>query len=148
MADIAAFRRIVESASYHRLIGLSLAEADTEKGVAVVKLPYRPELAIFAEAGGWHGGVIAALVDVAGAAACGLSLGRPTPTVNFRVDYLRSPVRVDLTATGRVVRSGRSIAVADVEVSDDTGEVYAVGRGTFSVASASSAVARGAEAAR
>lgn len=148
MADIAAFRRIVESASYHRLIGLTLAEADTEKGVVVVKLPYRPELAIFAEAGGWHGGVIAALIDVAGAAACGLSLGRPTPTVNFRVDYLRSPVRVDLTATGRVVRSGRSIAVADVEVSDDTGEVYAVGRGTFSVASAGSAVARGAEAAR
>lgn len=148
MADMPAFRRIVESASYHRLIGLTLAEADTEKGVVVVKLPYRPELAIFAEAGGWHGGVIAALIDVAGAAACGLSLGRPTPTVNFRVDYLRSPVRVDLTATGRVVRSGRSIAVADVEVSDDNGEVYAVGRGTFSVASASSAVARGAEAAR
>jgi uncharacterized protein (TIGR00369 family) len=147
MSDFATFRRIVESSSYHRLIGLTLAAADAEKGVAVVKLGYRPELAIFAEAGGWHGGVIAALIDVAGAAACGLSLGRPTPTVNFRVDYLKSPVRVDLIATGRVVRSGRSIAVADVEIADDAGEIYAVGRGTFSVAAAGAAIARGAEAA-
>lgn len=147
MSDIAAFRRIVESSSYHRLLGLTLAEADADKGIAVVKLAYRSDLAIFAEAGGWHGGVMAALIDVAGAAACGLSLGRPTPTVNFRVDYLKSPVRVDLIATGRVVQSGRSIAVADVEIADETGAIYAVGRGTFSVASASSAIARGAEAA-
>lgn len=147
MLDMSAFRRIVESSSYHRLIGLQLAEADAEKGVAVLKLPYRPDLAIFAEAGGWHGGVMAALIDVAGSVACGLSLGRPTPTVNFRVDFLRSPVRVDLTAMGRVVRSGKSIAVADVEIADETGEIYAVGRGTFSVAAAAGAIARGAEAA-
>ncbi len=147
MLDISAFRRIVEASSYHRLIGLTLAEADADKGVAVLKLPYRPDLAIFAEAGGWHGGVMAALIDVAGAVACGLSLGRPTPTVNFRVDFLKSPVRVDLIATGQVVRSGKSIAVADVEISDESGEIYAVGRGTFSVAAASSAISRGAEAA-
>ncbi len=145
MFDIATFRRIVDSSSYHQLIGLTLAEADAREGVAVLKLPYRPDLTIFAQAGGWHGGVMAALIDVAGAVACGLSLGRPTPTVNFRVDFLKSPVRVDLVATGRVVRSGKSIAVADVEIADEAGEVYAVGRGTFSVAAASSAISRGAE---
>jgi len=144
MFDLSAYRRIVESATYHKFIGLALAEADAEKGIAVLHLPYRPDLAIFAEAGAWHGGVISALIDAAGSVACGLAVGRPMPTVNFRVDFLKSPVRVDLIATGRLVRAGRSVAMADVEVTDAAGALYAVGRGTFSVGSATRAVAGGA----
>ncbi len=68
---------------------------------------YDPKLSIFPDAGVYHGGVIASLIDVAGAVACGLPLGRPTPTANFRVDFLKSPAKIDLIATGRLVRSGR-----------------------------------------
>jgi uncharacterized protein (TIGR00369 family) len=148
MLDAEAFRRIVESAAFHQLIGLRLDKADAEAGIAVLRLPYRPELSIFPEAGVYHGGVIGALIDVAGAVACGLKLGRPTPTANFRVDFLKSPARIDLIATGRLVRSGKTLSVADVEITDDNGEVYAIGRGTFSTAAAFKAIEGGAESAR
>ena len=77
-----------------------------------------------------------------------MKLGRPTPTANFRVDFLKSPAKVDLIATGRMVRSGKTLAVADVEITDDNGEVYAIGRGTFSTAAAFKAIEGGAESAR
>jgi uncharacterized protein (TIGR00369 family) len=142
--DVAAFKRIVESAAFHQLIGLKLESADAEAGIVVLRQPYDPRLSIFPEAGVYHGGVLAALVDVAGAVACGLRVGRPTPTANFRVDFLKSPAKVDLLATGRLIRSGRTVSVADVEISDDAGQVYAVGRGTFSTAAAFKAIEQGA----
>jgi uncharacterized protein (TIGR00369 family) len=148
MLDADAFRRIVESAAFHQLLGVRLEKADVEAGIAVLRQPYRPELSIFPEAGVYHGGVIGALIDVAGAVACGLPLGRPTPTANFRVDFLKSPAKVDLIATGRLIRSGRTVAVADVEITDDSGEVYAIGRGTFSTSAAFKAIEDGAETAR
>jgi acyl-coenzyme A thioesterase PaaI-like protein len=37
-----------------------------------------------------------------------------------------------LTATGRLLKAGRSIARADVEVRDTAGVLVVVGRGTFS----------------
>jgi uncharacterized protein (TIGR00369 family) len=148
MLDPEAFRRIVESAAFHQLLGVRLEKADPEAGIAVLRQPYRPELSIFPDAGVYHGGVIGALIDVAGAVACGLPLGRPTPTANFRVDFLKSPAKVDLIATGRLVRSGKTVAVADVEITDDAGEVYAIGRGTFSTAAAFKAIESGAESAR
>lgn len=110
----------------------------------MLRLPYSPALSIFPDAGVYHGGVIAALIDVAGAVACGLKTGRPTPTANFRVDFLKSPAKIDLIATGRLVRAGKALSVADVEISDDKGEVYAVGRGTFSTTASFKAISAGA----
>jgi uncharacterized protein (TIGR00369 family) len=148
MLDVEAFRKIVESAAFHRLIGLKLESADAETGVVVLRQAYDPKLSIFPDAGVYHGGVIASLIDVAGAVACGLPLGRPTPTANFRVDFLKSPAKIDLIATGRLVRSGKTMSVADVEITDDNGEVYAIGRGTFSTTAAFKAIEGGAESAK
>lgn len=147
MLDLDAFKRIVETAAFHQLIGLKLEQADAATGIAVLRLPYDSKLSIFPEPGTYHGGVIAALIDVAGAVACGLQTGRPTPTVNFRVDFLKSPAKIDLIATGRLVRAGKSVAVADVEIGDDAGEVYAIGRGTFSTSASFRAIKAGAESA-
>ena len=138
MLDVDAFRRIVETAAFHQFIGLKLDRADDVAGLVVLRLPYSPALSVY------HGGVIAALIDVAGAVACGLKTGRPTPTANFRVDFLKSPAKIDLIATGRLVRAGKALSVADVEISDDKGEVYAVGRGTFSTTASFKAISAGA----
>lgn len=143
MLDVEAFKRIIETAAFHQVIGVKLESADVEAGIAVLRLPYHPSLSIFPEAGVIHGGVIASLIDVAGAVACGLQVGRPTPTANFRVDFLKSPAKIDLIATGKVVRAGKSVSVADIEISDDKGEVYAVGRGTFSMSATFKAIADG-----
>jgi acyl-coenzyme A thioesterase PaaI-like protein len=38
------------------------------------------------DSGQWHGGPIAAIADTVGDYALMMLLGRPSPTVNFRVD--------------------------------------------------------------
>jgi uncharacterized protein (TIGR00369 family) len=60
-----------------------------------------------------------------------MSIGRPLPTINFRVDYLRPAVNTALTATARVRRAGRSVGVVDVDVADGEGRLIAVGRASY-----------------
>ena len=59
-------------------------------------------------------------------------LGRPLPTVNFRVDYLRPAINTALTITGRVRRSGRLVGVVDIDVVNEAGQLVAIGRATYS----------------
>ncbi len=81
-------------------------------------LPMRPEFERIAGSGQWHGGPIAAVIDTVGDYALVMSIGRPLPTINFRVDYLRPAVNTALTVTARVRRAGRSVGVVDVDVMD------------------------------
>ena len=68
-----------------------------------------------------QGGVAFSLADsVAGAAATSL-VGFPTPTIDFRIDYL-APATGDLAATAAVVREGGETAVVDVTVVEVDGE--------------------------
>ncbi|WP_128905234.1 PaaI family thioesterase [Halorubrum amylolyticum] len=82
-----------------------------------------------------QGGVAFSLADsVAGAAATAL-VGFPTPTIDFRIDYL-APATDDLVATAETVREGGETAVVDVEVvqpegDDSDGRRVAVGRGVY-----------------
>ncbi|WP_418284488.1 PaaI family thioesterase [Halorubrum sp. DTA46] len=94
-----------------------------------------------------QGGVAFSLADsIAGAAATSL-VGFPTPTIDFRIDYL-SPATDDLVATAEAVREGGETAVVDVAVvqpasdadeylsadgerPDREGREVAVGRGVY-----------------
>ena len=94
----------------------------------------RPEFERGAGTGQWHGGPIAAAIDTVGDFALVMSVGRPLPTINFRVDYLRPAVNTALTLTATVRRAGRSVGVVDVDVMDAKGAVVAIGRATYSTA--------------
>jgi len=96
-----------------------------------LKMPMRPEFERGAGTGQWHGGAIASLIDVAGDYALVMKVGGGVPTVNFRTDYLRPLMNTDLTATATVRRAGRTIAVVDIDVTNDEGKLCAVGRGTY-----------------
>jgi len=61
-----------------------------------------------------------------------VTLGRPLPSINFRVDYLRPAVDTALVSVARVRRAGKSVGVADVDVFDEKGTLLAIGRGTYS----------------
>jgi uncharacterized protein (TIGR00369 family) len=101
-------------------------------GMVVVRLPFRPEFRLAADGDCFHGGVLAALVDITAHATVAVQTGHVSPTVDLRLDYLRAARGDAMTATGRVLRVGRSIARADVEVRDPSGAVVVAGRGTFS----------------
>ncbi len=129
---LARLRAEIERPPYHAVLRPQPVAVEADTGTVVIKLAYRPEFARAPDEPGYHGGVIAALIDLTGHAAVAIHVGRMVPTVDLRIDYLRAAPGTDLTARGKVLRAGRSIARADVEVSDAANNVVAVGRGTYS----------------
>jgi uncharacterized protein (TIGR00369 family) len=59
-------------------------------------------------------------------------IGRPLPTVNFRVDYLKPAVNTALKVVATVRRNGKSVGVVDVDVYDAKESLLAIGRATYS----------------
>lgn len=113
-------------------LGLEVLSADPEREEVVMRLAMRPEFERRTGSGQWHGGPIAAVIDTVGDYALVMLLGRPLPTVNFRVDYLRPAINTALVVTARVRRNGKSVGVVDVDVASDTGALLAIGRATYS----------------
>jgi uncharacterized protein (TIGR00369 family) len=118
-----------------RFLGLTVIEADPVRQIVTMTLPMRAEFERIAGSGQWHGGPLAAVIDTVGDYALVMSVGRPLPTINFRVDYLRPAMNTALTATARVRRAGRSVGVVDVDVTDSTGNLVAIGRASYSTQS-------------
>ncbi len=117
------------SSPYQRFLGLTLVRA--EDGLVEIRLPFREEF-LRSDGSDWlHGGIISALIDIAGDYAIVTKTGVGVPTIDLRVDYLRPARRGALLAVARTIRVGRTIGVADVEVRDERGELVAVGRGVY-----------------
>lgn len=85
--------------------------------------------------GGVHGGLAAILVDTAAGAAIqsAQEKGRGGAAVTLSVDYFRPITRDtgELIAEGRLVRAGSRIGLADADVKDAKGTVYARGSATY-----------------
>ncbi len=127
-------RALLEAAPYHAFLRVKLTSV--EKGRVSVTLPFREEFLGDPEGPFLHGGIIAALLDIAACFAIISELERDVPTVDLRVDYLRPAGSVDITAEGSVVRVGRSLGVADAKAIDANGRLIAVGRGQFNTVKA------------
>ncbi len=83
------------------------------------------------ERGYTHGGVLAALIDLAADWAMVKQTGRGVPTIDLRVDYHRPTIRSDLIARGKVIRGGAQFATAEAQIFDREGKLIASGRGTY-----------------
>ena len=123
---------LLDDSPYIGLMNLEVVSMDLDKDEIVIKMPMRPEFERRAGTGQYHGGAIAALIDIAGDYALVMKVGGGVPTINFRVDFLRPGTNTSLTATATTRRLGRSVAVVDIDVHDDQGKLCAVGRGTYS----------------
>ena len=120
----------VASAPFHGWLKPEVTSVG-EDGISIL-LRTRPDFRRSALADGVHGGVVAALIDIAGHAAVVAAIGHGVPTINLRIDYLRMATGPELLARARPVKVGRAIAVIDIEVAAADGKLVAVGRGTFS----------------
>jgi uncharacterized protein (TIGR00369 family) len=100
-------------------------------GTVTAVLPLKPEHERGAGTRQFHGGPIAAFIDTVGDIAVAAAVGGGVPTINIRIDYLKPAVGGHLAAAARVRRLGRTVAVADVDVTDEKGSLVAVGRGTY-----------------
>ena len=102
--------------AFDRHLGIVVAELNS--GWALMRLPFRPELLGDPFRPALHGGVISTMVDVAAGAAAltTLPFGSRCSTVDLRVDYLLPGQECDIWAEGTVLRSGSSVAVINVEI--------------------------------
>jgi uncharacterized protein (TIGR00369 family) len=126
-------QRLKQSA-FIELLNLTVVSADPVKQEVVMRAAMRPEFERGRGSGQWHGGPIAAIIDTAGDYALVMMLGRPLPTVNFRVDYLRPAIDPALIVTATVRRSGRLVGIVDVDVANEAGQLLAIGRATYATA--------------
>jgi uncharacterized protein (TIGR00369 family) len=126
--------RLLQS-PFNALLALEVVTADPQKQEVVMRLKMRPEFERLAGTGQWHGGPIAAAIDVVGDYALAMLFGKPLPTINLRVDYLR-PGRDTLTLVALIRRSGKTVGVVDVEVLNEAGELVAIGRANYSTVTA------------
>jgi uncharacterized protein (TIGR00369 family) len=120
---------------FNAFLDLEVVSADPEKQEIVMRLKMRPEFERLAGGGQWHGGPIAAAIDIVGDYALAMLFGKPLPTINLRVDYLR-PGKDTLTLAARIRRSGKTVGVVDVDVLDQGGALVAIGRANYSTVTA------------
>ncbi|ANF58309.1 PaaI family thioesterase [Halotalea alkalilenta] len=114
---------------YHQWLGLQVVSVG--EGSIELSAKWREEWVVNLEGGYTHGGILAALVDLTADWALVSKTGRGVPTIDLRVDYHR-PAKGDLRATGRVIKFGRQVSVAEAQVFDSEGRLVASGRGVYS----------------
>lgn len=83
-----------------------------------------------------HGGALATLIDTAAGAAVGFAQGPdkllPAVTLSLSIQFLgQAKVGDVLTATGRRIGGGRTIAYGTAEIRNQDGRAIARGDGTF-----------------
>jgi uncharacterized protein (TIGR00369 family) len=130
--DAAAVQAIFDRSPFIGWLGLQVVSLDHERQEITVRMAMRPELERRAGTRQFHGGPIAAFIDIVGDFAIGMLVGGGVPTMNFRTDYLRPAIGEALTAVARVRRAGKTAAIVDIEVVDDEKRLVALGRGTYS----------------
>lgn len=129
---LARLREEMERPPFHRVLRPQAIDADPDTGTVTIALGYRDELARAPNEQSFHGGVIAALIDLAGHAAVAVKMGRMAPTIDLRIDYLRPSDGGEVIARAQLLKAGRSVACVDIDVTDTKGRLIAAGRGSFS----------------
>ena len=126
--ELADFERFFAEAPLHKALGLTLEERRTD--YARIALRTSP-VTLGGVGGGVHGGVLAAMIDVAMLAALFTvrSTGlEPAGTADLNITYLRPALGSRVTAEATVMKRGRLLAVTEVEIRDEEGQVCAKGR--------------------
>ena len=125
------FVELFRSAPIIKTFGMSLRYDDNEQ--AIVELPYNP--ALDHALGDTHGGVIGIMLDTAGWFTVAPYYGSWIATVEFHVRLLEPTTGQALQATGKLIRIGKRLAVAEMEVRSSDERLIARGSGTFSLTS-------------
>ena len=112
---------LVTRAPFHQWLGLTVVEA-TDDSIEI-RAKWREEWVVNTERGYTHGGIIAALIDLAADWALVRETGRGVPTIDLRVDYHRPTIRSDLVAHGKVVRGGGQFSTAEARIFDLDGKL-------------------------
>ena len=131
---------------FNKVLGLEVVSLDHDR--PEFRFEMRPDLVGNFARGILHGGVISAVLDTTGGMVAFLSLqqklkDRPMAerierfarigTIDLRVDYLRPGVGKFFLCQGFPLRTGNKVAVARMELVNDTGDLISVGTAAYTV---------------
>jgi uncharacterized protein (TIGR00369 family) len=127
--SIEAVQKLITRGPFHQWLGLRVLKV--EEGLIELRATWREEWVVNPDKRYTHGGVLAALVDLAADWALVARTGRGVPTLDMRVDYHRPAMPGDLLARGRAIKWGSQFSVAQAEVFDKDDALVASGRGLY-----------------
>jgi uncharacterized protein (TIGR00369 family) len=132
-----AFRRAVPAAMLRSpyLGSLGLVFDRYEPDDVVLRLPFRAELTNDGIV--YHGGVIATVLDTAGAGAAwsahDFTKGTRASTVSMSIQYVGTARSSDLLGLAGTVKRGRELIFTEITATDDQGRVVAQGLQTYRI---------------
>lgn len=107
--------------------GLGLEFERYEPDDVTVRVPFRKDLTndgVF-----YHGGVVAAAIDTAGAAAVwsnhDFDKGARASTISLSIQYVGACRKSDLVCHAKCVKRGRELSFAEITATDAEGEIVA-----------------------
>jgi len=106
-----------------RLIGMTMASA--ELGRVVMEMEVGPQHAN--PMGTLHGGILCDLADAAMGMAYASTLdeGETFTTLELKINFLKPVWSGRLTATGRMVKGGRTVGLVECDIHDDKDQLVA-----------------------
>jgi len=134
--NIEKLQGMVNTSPFAIFSGFEVVSMDLEGQQLEMRMPMKPEFERLANTGQMHGGPIAALIDTVGCYALVMGLDGNLPTIEFSTTYLRPVIDTDLRAIATVRKSGRSVALVDIDVTDKKDKLVAIGRGVYHTGSA------------
>ncbi len=118
----------IAAAPYCVRLGVVVESLEPDR--ARIRIPYKDENSNPGKA--LHGGVPASTIDVAGVlAAASEERSHDAGTLDLSVCYLAAAIGEDIVAEARVLRRGKEIVYADVDVGTDAGKRIATGLVTY-----------------
>ena len=120
-----AIKGIFPATPYMGLLGISFDRYEPDD--VVVRLPFHEQLTNDGEV--YHGGIIATMLDTAGAAAAwsnhDFDRGQRASTVSLSVQYVGAARRSDLLCHATTVRRARELIFTEVTATDADDKVVA-----------------------
>ena len=115
--------------------GLNISFDRYEPDDVVVRLPFSE--ALTNDGVVYHGGVIAAMIDTAGAAAAwsnhDFNRGTRAATVSMSLQYVGAARSSDLLCSARTIRRGRELVFTEITATDESGSVVAHAHQTYRI---------------
>ena len=125
--ELRALATRVETTPYPQRLGVRVEEIALDR--VRLRVPYKDENSNPGRA--LHGGVAASTIDVAGTVAAWTGLtaspGIEARTLDLSVNYLSAAIGEDIVAEAKVLRRGKELVYAEVDVRNDGGKPIAKG---------------------
>lgn len=129
----AAVREVMVKTPF--LAGLGVVFERYEPDDVLLRLPFRAELTN--DGSVYHGGVVASLMDTAGAAAAwsnhDFDKGARASTVSMSIQYVAAARQSDLLCAARALKRGRELIFTEMTATDQAGAVVAHGVQTYRI---------------